>query len=398
MKCIIRQYGLGGGAPRSILQHIKVLKQFSYDDIECMTRNTDDRLRLDFEEEVDQMILRKSPSELCQERKYISAFKEYLWEYRYIKQKKPDLVIVLGQLNGALYSGICKKLGIPLIIYIAGGPINQHDPCFDLWHDCEAICFSLENADMITGHFSEAHTNVVSNRIDIQNRFDDIEQHYLTKNPEVNLLIVSRLDSEKIESIYSVMKVLSRCSSEDMNISVRIAGRGEQQEDLRSFCDTLQNDHLKIQMLGQVHDLTEQFKWAHVVAGKGRSVIEPIMMNRIGCIIGEDGKIEFCCRESFENLYHFNFSGRKLKDADPYTEMHTMLEKIRDGRISKDYIMENAEMTIQQYAAEFLPDKLKQVLDKIPASVQPDHRVSLLHNYIRLAVRYLFFDLFYRRV
>ncbi len=396
MKCIIRQYGLGGGAPRSILQHIKVLKCFSYDDIECMTRNTDERLKIDFEEEVRQMIIRTSPAELCWERKYIRAFKEYLWEYKHIKQSNPNLVIVLGQLNGALYSDICQRLGIPLIIYIAGGPISQHDPCFDFWHDCEALCFSQENADMITRRFSAAHTNVVSNRISIQNRFDDIETHYMTHKNEVNVLIVSRLDSDKIKSIYSVISVLSKCATEDLSINIRIAGRGENQEDLRLFCDELQSNQLKIHMIGQVHDLTEQFRWAHVIAGKGRSVIEPIMMNRIGCIIGEDEKIEFCCKGNFENLYHYNFSGRKLNNPDSYKEMHDMLNKIKNGEIGRDYVLEIAEMTIQQYGASHLPDKLKQVLNKMPSSVFPK-RVPYLYNYIRLAARYMLFDLIYRR-
>ena len=53
MKCIIRQYGLGGGAPRSILQHIIALKGLSYDDIEVMARNTDDQLLIDFKKEVN---------------------------------------------------------------------------------------------------------------------------------------------------------------------------------------------------------------------------------------------------------------------------------------------------------------------------------------------------------
>lgn len=398
MKCIIRQYGFGGGAPRSILQHIKVLKQLSYDHIVCMSGNTDDQLKADFEEEVNQLIIRTCPAELCWAKKYVSAFREYLWEYRYIKNNSPDLVIVLGQLNGALYSDICKKLGIPLIVYIAGGTIDEHDPCFDFWHNCEVICFSLENADMITKHFSAAHTNVISNRISVHDRFEDVEEHYLSLNPIVNVLIVSRLDQQKIQSIFSALNVLAKCSGNDLQINVRIAGRGVCQEELNTFCESLQSDCLKIQMLGQVHDLTEHFRWAHVIAGKGRSVIEPIMMNRIGCIIGDDGKIEFCSKDSFENLYHYNFSGRELRNADACSEMNEMLIKIRNGHISKDFVMDNAEMTIQRYAAEFLPQKLEQVLAKLPPKFQSDKKVHHIINYIRLVAKYMFFDLFHKRV
>lgn len=397
MKCIVRQNGLIGGAPRSIFQHIIALKTLYYKDIECMTHNNDDQLMVDFDKEVNQMVLRTSPGELCNHHKYISAFREYLWEYRYIKQKKPDLVIALGQIIGALYSDLCEKLGIPLIIYIPGGEIRQHDPYVDLWHDCEVICFSLENADAITKHFSTDHTNIISNRIDIQNRFQDFEIHYMSPQTEVNLLIVSRLDSNKIQSIYSVLSVLSKCAAKDLIINVRIAGKGSNQEDLSVFCDALQTDFLKIQMLGQVHHLTEQFRWAHVVAGKGRSVIEPIMMNRLGCIIGEDGKIEFSNQKNFENLYHYNFSGRNLSVEDSYTEMREMLIKIRKGQISKDFVLETADMAIQQYSTEFLPDKLKQVLDKLPPSIQPNQRVHLAYCFARLVSRSLLYKILYRK-
>lgn len=397
MKCIIRQYGLGGGAPRSILQHIKALKQLSYDDIECMTRNTDSQLLAEFEKEVNQVITRISPAEFCFSRKYISAFKEYLWEYRYIKDHKPDLAIALGQLNGVLYTNICKKLGVPLIIYIAGGEIKQHDACIGLWHDCETICFSIENADFITRQFSENHTNVISNRIDIKERFCDIDSHYMTSNNEVNVLIVSRLDPRKIESVYSLLNVLTKCATNDLRINVRIAGKGSYEEELKKFCEQKQTDNLKIEMLGQVHNLTEQFRWAHIVAGKGRSVIEPIMMNRIGCIIGEDGKMEFCKQESFENLYHYNFSGRKLKNEAPYTEVYEMLTKIKNGQISDEFIMNTADMTIQQYSKEFLPDKLRRVLDKIPPKVNPDQHASILFHFIRVVAKYVLYEILYKK-
>ncbi len=397
MKCIIRQYGLGGGAPRSILQHIIALKGLSYDDIEVMARNTDDQLLIDFKKEVNQMIIRTSPADYCFSRKYISAFKEYLWEYRYIKDHKPDLVIALGQLNGALYTNICKKIGIPLFIYIAGGKIREHDACIGLWNECETVCFSIENADFITRQFSADHTNVISNRIDIKERFGDIENHYMTPNEEVNVLIVSRLDPDKIKSVYSLLKILSKCAVDDLRINVRIAGKGGCEQEIKRFCDTIQTDHLHTQILGQVHNLSDQFRWAHVVAGKGRSVIEPIMMNRIGCVIGEDGKMEFCDQDSFENLYHYNFSGRKLKNEDPYTEVYGMLTKIKNGQIDDEFILNTADMTIQQYSKEFLPDKLKRVLEKTPSTVHPNRHVSILFHYIRVVAKYVLYEILYKK-
>lgn len=397
MKCIIKQNGLGGGAPRSILQHIKALRYYSFDNIKCITPNTDDQLRSDFEELVDQLIIRDSLVEFVSSRKYIQALKEYLWEYEFVLQEKPDLVIVVGQVNGVLFSNVCKKLGIPLIVYIPGGEIKPHDPCIDRLNDCEVICFSQENADVLKKQINEAHINIISNRIEIQSRFEDIEDHYMIPVSEINVLIVSRLEPSKIKSVYYILNMLSKCAKDDLKIHVRIAGRGSCQEELCAFCESVQTSCFQIEVLGQVHYLTEQFRWAHIIAGKGRSVIEPIMMNRIGCIIGEDGKMEFCNTNSFEHLYHYNFSGRMLLEENPDIRMQEMLQMIRNGQISKACVLESAEMAICQYSTEFLPRKLEKVLNKLPSTIRPHHYVPLLTHYVSLMGKILIHRILYRK-
>ena len=130
MKCIVRQYGFGGGAPRSILQHIKALKQLSYDNIECMSRNTEDQLRADFEKEVNQLIIRTCPAELCWAKKYVSAYREYLWEYRYIKNNKPEHILTTAIQKIKLLISLCNVVSPAeaLLAKSAIFPINVSVP------------------------------------------------------------------------------------------------------------------------------------------------------------------------------------------------------------------------------------------------------------------------------
>ena len=386
MKCVIRLHGLGGGAPRSMLQHIKVLKESGYNDVVCLISGGDEALLEKYKQEVNSVVFRKSPAELRNENKRISAYQEYKWEYAFIKQENPQLIIVLGEVNGALYSYLGKKLNIPVIIYIAGAELKVNEQVIDLWEQCEAVCFSKENEETIIKHFSREHLHVISNRIAVEQIFDDFGNHY-KEVKSVNVLIVSRLDEQKMQSIYSILNVLSECSNQDSRITVRIAGGGSKEEELYVFCKEMTNPYLQISILGHINQLTEEFRWAHIVAGKGRSVIEPIMMNRLGCIIGEDGKICFCSPESFENLYYYNFSGRNLKTGEPLNEMRKMLDRIKNNSIQETDLHDIARIVSIDYSTESLYDKLNPILMNIQKRQNKQKHAFLLWQYWRFIMK-----------
>lgn len=371
LKCIARQFGFGGGAPLSLLQHYLILQKNGYDTIICIAHGSNDYLQEKYEKAFGTVIDRKSSAEHWNESEIIKSFLEYKWEYQLIRRERPDLVVALGEFNAALYSYICRKMGIPLIVYIAGGTLNNQGRVIKMWRDCEVICFSKENEDEIIKHFPQDHVHVISNRVSIAERFSDMKTHYQTEQQEIHVLITSRLADDKIQSIYSLIRQLSQCASEETLISVRIAGGGPMKEELLDFCSKMSSAVLTIKYLGHIDELTEQFRWAHIAAGKGRSVIEPIMMNRIGCIIGEDGKIDFCNDKNFENIYHYNFSGRNLETQDSLKKIREMIEKIKKGAVADEDVITPSELVSIHYSAEYLPDKLKKVLDMLPA---PKHR------------------------
>ena len=387
MKCIVRSYGLGGGAPRSLLQHIMVLKKTGYDNIICLTSEGDESLLTEYKNNVNYIIMRKSPAELWEEKKRLDAFREYEYEYSLLKKEMPQLVIVLGEINGALYSYICKKLGIRLIIYIAGAELNTNEQVIELWENCNVICFSEENADTICKHYSPEHTFIIPNRIAINYHFSDLRTHYQNKCSIVKILIVSRLTDSKIKSVYSLLNLLKEVAGEHNLIKVRIAGSGNKEKELSAYCQGIISPYLKITLLGHVDALCEQFKWAHIVAGKGRSVIEPIIMNRVGCIIGEDGRICFCSLDSFDLLYHYNFSGRGIVNDDPLFEIQDAIKRIRNGEILESDIIEVSSIVEKHYSAIYLPEKLKTVLDNLPELEYKKQGVFLPYQFIRFLMK-----------
>ena len=389
MKCVVRQVGFGGGAPLSLFQHYLILKKNGYDQIICMAHGNNDHLQAKYENAFGHIIDTKCSSELWNESRRKEAFLQFRREYRFIRKENPDLVVVLGDFNAALYSYICRKTGIPMIVYIAGGTLRGHERVIEMWQNCEVICFSKENEDEIIRHYAKEHVHVISNRIALVQRFDDIESHYQKEQREIHVLITSRLAEDKIQSIYALIRLLSQCTGEDTHIIVRVAGDGPMKEDLLAFSKEMETDGLTIQYLGHLDDLTEQFRWAHIAAGKGRSVIEPIMMNRIGCIIGEDGKIGFCNEENFENIYHYNFAGRNLETENSLACMREMIRKIKIGDVSNEDVITPSEMTSINYSAEYLPEKLKAVLDILPAPMHKRRMVFLLMRFLHLSIRVL---------
>ena len=388
MKCIVRLYGLGGGAPRSILQHLKIYAEHDYSQITCLACETDKYLKQEYEKNGFHVINRKGPSQLWDEHHFIQLYREYKWELDYLQKENPDLIVATDEMNGAFYSHACACLGIPLIIYIPGGDITINENVIQLWKDCEVVCFSKENEDVINKYkIDKNHIHVITNRIVIREYFDDVYDHYQKTKESIHILLVSRICEDKMQSIYHFISLLSQCASEDIPIQLRIAGRGEWTEELDLYIENNHNQSLEIHRIGHKNDLTEEFRWAHIVAGKGRSVMEPIIMRRIGCVISDIGNIQFCNRDTFDNLYHYNFAGRNMPPSNPVDKMRKMLSKIWEGDIVDNDITVISELARKHYSAEFLSDKVIHVIENISSPASKKTRTQPFKLYCRVLMK-----------
>lgn len=379
MKVLMRNIKLSGGAPQSMLQyvkvlhaekhHVKVIAQLAEDEIERQYRQFSNELQ-----EFDDIQGKYDQKKLWQ------LYRQLKDEYRILKQYQPDLVLALGEVNGYFYGAFCESLNIPIITFLAGGDLTWQSFRFSEVKCHNYICFSKENEDLLVKcrHNNDDHIHVISNRIMLKSEYNDLEKHYLiAKDGSIHILITSRISGGKIDSVQLFLQNLQKAvENVECHVEVRIAGSGDKMDMLNSMVDQIQQKNLRVTVLGHVDNLMEHFEWAHIAVGKGRSVLEPMMMNRLGCVIGDRGDLEIPDENNLERLYHYNFAGRHLICDDPCTVIRDMLVAVYNG-YNTNAISNVAKQVRQLYSAEYLPEKFLSIVDEMKSSNAPRKEVNV---------------------
>ncbi|WP_181319330.1 glycosyltransferase [Photobacterium kishitanii] len=162
---------------------------------------------------------------------------------------------------------------------------------------------------------------VVSEEVENLCKFDFIDSVRIQRNPinKVNIsnfnsiendrvLIVSRLDSDKISGLIDGVKYISS----DSNINeIDIVGCGDSVESLKNEILQLVNIK-KVNFLGFNENVEELFFNYRYIAGMGRSALESIYSDKPTLLIGYDGVKGLIDDLLFENLMKSNFSGRNV--------------------------------------------------------------------------------------
>lgn len=365
MKILFKGSRLSGGAPRSALRYIDVLKNDGHR-ITALVQENDSYLKKEYLKATDLLVCQKDLSSFLWEHDYFRACKLIKQNYRFIKENNFDLLLIDGFLNDYFFGDYCQKRGIPTITMIAGGDLTIYEYALPYCQSDHFICFSKENREVLTKFVDEDKITVISNRIETKECFNDYCEHYcLNVTDTVNVLIASRIHKDKYDSLVRLVNTVNLVAGEQRKIYLVIAGDGDRMSDLRDYCSSLNNPFFTVELKGHVDDLIPCFESAHIVVGKGRSVLEPMMMNRIGCVIGDDGRLEVCTTENFDNLYHYNFSGRHLEKDDPQAELSGLIDSLIDGKFDFSDFEKTVELIRKNYSAEYLPDKLHKVLDSI---------------------------------
>jgi len=133
----------------------------------------------------------------------------------------------------------------------------------------------------------------------------------------VNCVLVSRLVKEKFNSIVLAIETITYMKSRGIPVVLKIAGAGDCLDELEKVANQTNRmfNEAIINFLGHVPDVEELLFDAHLVFGKGRGVLEGIMTNRIGIVVGEDSRMALCKATTIENLYTYNYSGRNITET-----------------------------------------------------------------------------------
>ena len=256
MLCVAKICTLSGGAPRSLLQYIRILKSQGYDILTIAERGEEEVNALyddcssfvDYQEAIDFIYGRK---------KFFRAYNQMSYEFNQLKKTKPQLVIAVGAINTFYYSFFCERLGIPFIGFIAGGDLSYHSFTVKQWYSCQVICFSEENKKIINFNNKKCIPTVISNRISIK---PIVVSETKNNTDFIRILVVSRLDNDKTDSIKRFIDMVFKISSGANNkYEIRVAGDGAERSIIEEYVKKYESEAFIVSFLGHIKDLYTEF-------------------------------------------------------------------------------------------------------------------------------------------
>ena len=123
LNVFLRGMRLSGGAPRSLHQYMKVLKNDGCT-VTVAVQEHEESLKELYEKEVDRLLSVRNIECLWKNRDFTAMYRQLISDYRYLKEEKPDVAFLLGYINGYFHGRMCNKLSIPSVMVIPGGNFN----------------------------------------------------------------------------------------------------------------------------------------------------------------------------------------------------------------------------------------------------------------------------------
>lgn len=328
MKVLIKNHIFAGGAARSLLQYAKILIDNGAVVI-AAGEITSDGVVNNYKENG----IRVYDIYAFYRRNFLKNIILLFKFYKLVFDERPDIIITTDDLNAAFCSLIGRCLNIKVIIVRAGGNDPASDGLLKTWNCNQIIVFSMENKDYFIRHnYDLNRIKLISNRIEANSdvHYEEFYQKLGNNDEKIVLLIISRLEEGKLNSILTTFNIVECLAKKINNIQLMVAGTGSSEGLIRNRAAKINNkfNNEIIKMLGHVDEIQDIIMKSHLVFGKGRSVIEPVMMNRLGVVVGEDNKFSICTLDSFDNLYKYNFAGRNIKINTEIGEIYELISKL----------------------------------------------------------------------
>lgn len=348
MKILINLGRFNGGAPLSILEYAKIAKKNGYDVLAIGQYKS-------VENRYEKANIKTYDVPYFSTSRLIGNLKSLICLARIIKTEKPNLIhatsygIIPSKFMGLFY-------GIPVMYSIAGGQITGKTH-FD---EDDLIVYSEENKiDLLNKGYLDKQIRVISNRLSInisdKNNFDSYDSV-----DELKLLLISRLDAGVIKSVINIIELTNDFVSLFPQITLDIIGDGDLRENIVEKAKFINEKYNRkvIQVHGFVDKPVEYIEKSHIVFGKGRSIIEAILNNRISFIIGEDNTLSLCTLDTIENLYKYNFSGRNINRRYSSHEIVDIMHTIRGRKIDKEKLLMVSRKVDELYNISHVEDKI----------------------------------------
>lgn len=353
MKILVNTGYFNGGAPLSILEYAKIAKKNGYDVIAVGEYATSQK-------KYNENGIRTYDVPYFIIKSVRKSLMGLVILNRLIKQERPDLIHATSY--GIIPSKFMAKIhGLPILYSVPGGKVTSH-----IFDKEDLIVYSLENKeDLILSGYEESKIKVISNRMSISNASVVSCSIYDKPREEIKLLMISRLDVGVIRSVLHVMDLVTEVSNGHTKIRLDIIGDGELIEVVSEKAININKTKGEniINVHGYVDNTSDYIADSHIVLGKGRSIIEAMLLNRISFVVGEDNSMALCAPNTIENLYKYNFSGRNIVSNYTLEEFFNVINEVKEGKVDQRIIQETNIIIDRLYNIKHAEDRIAKIYD-----------------------------------
>ncbi len=380
MKILFDFQSMSGGAPRSQLAHMLAMKKAGYEvvatigqDAELLARKVNGVKIIEVES--------FSPRSPIKNLKLIPQW------IGIIQREQPDIIHANNVAQFLFLAVVSDLTGVPLVFAQSGGVAQVY--LLKPMYGKTPITYSLENNRVfIKSGFTEAEIHVITNRIPYS-AMSSAKQN--PKHP-LRLLATGNIKSVTISGLLSLLHLLHN-NVDRIRTPFVLQLAGQDVSKGKIYHDTLMKQiacvnhiletHGRVEHLGWVEDITTLQAEADVCIGKGRSVIQPAMHGKICFVLAESGRLTRVTRETFENLYEFNFSGRgsQLDSTEEFLALFASGDTLQKYKNEAQMV----ETTVREaYLDELVTHKLEQAYrDALARPIKPS-RVAALFRILRI--------------
>lgn len=355
LKILFKNLGFGGGAPKSLLEYIKVAKKNNFDVVVVgeFTQEPKDYIENNIK------IIDLEYFEIKKPFKSLLILKNYL---EIIKEERPIIIHTITEVNCYFHKIISKVTNIPIIYNIPAGKVNKFTA--KVMGDEELLVFSEENKlELIKNGYNENKITVISNRMDTSNSNDKFLDHYnqiRNRDLEIKFLLISRLSDDKFKSVKYIINLVKKLNKDKYNVKLDVLGDGKHFNYFVERAKEVNKEFNRevILLHGFKHNVLDFIEESHFVFGKGRSVLDGILNSRISFVVSEEDTICHCNLKTFDNLRTYNFAGRNLEYESSYHELIDLITKLVESNIDLNYLKELKNVTRKYYDIEFAEKKI----------------------------------------
>ncbi|WP_323720634.1 glycosyltransferase family 4 protein [Acetomicrobium sp.] len=344
LKIIYKIHKFSGGAPRSLLAFAKVMKSLGHEVIAIGEPGP-------IQDSWEEAGIRVFESKMVERRKPFYSWLETQKLKEVISDFAPD-VIQTATIDEGFFLRLLVP-NIPILQTIAGGkgPTNRSL----IWRDLPVVGFSSECLETLRSQIPDYRGNVWlrKERLDVKYFIEKAkEKPTQTLPPKPIILHVSRLEGDKIEGVKQIIEAYCELFRRNVSASLVIVGGGKEEHFVREFANKKRYglSDASIMFTGTMKNPYPYYRYADIITGVGRSVLEGMVFAKPAIVVGELGSAGIVNETTAQTIVDYNFSGRNLKKKATINNLiNDLLTLLKNKEYYKKCAAFSKEFVLREY-------------------------------------------------